>query len=91
MEQRGPAVPSPKDGNVNEEMQMEVSVTRVGKWGERVVSIGQMRKIYVLRAGALWQIPRQLDMGRRRDSRTSTEFSLWGNRGFWGFLADRGA
>lgn len=72
-------MPSPKDGDVNEEMQMEVSVTRVGKWGERVDSIGQMRKIYVLCAGALCQIPRQLDMGRCRDSRTSTEFSLWGN------------
>lgn len=32
-----PAVPSPKDEHVNEEMQIEVSVTRVGKWKERVV------------------------------------------------------
>lgn len=36
-EKRHPAVPSPKDEDVNEEMQIEVSVTRVGKRKERVV------------------------------------------------------
>lgn len=30
-------MPSPKDEDINEEMQIEVSVTRVGKWKERVV------------------------------------------------------
>lgn len=72
-------MPSSKDGDVNEEMQMKVSVTRVGKWGERVVKHWPKEKDLSTWCWALWQIPRQFDIGHCRDSRTSTEFPLWGN------------
>lgn len=44
-------MPPPKDGDVNEEMQMEVSVTRVGKWEERVVKHWPKEKFMCLVLG----------------------------------------
>lgn len=86
-EKRRPAVPSPKDEAINEEMQMEVSVTRVGKWEERVVMHWPNGKDWCARC---WSSGRY--QGRSLwDSAEKAglpEFPLRYQIGSWGFLAE---